>query len=115
MAKIHESGDQVCFWCPGCNEAHRITVHGQGPKWNWNGSLDSPTFTPSVKVTNGHYVPDWNGGACWCTYNAEHPDAPASFKCEVCHSLVADGKIQFLHDCTHKLAGQTVDIPDWED
>jgi hypothetical protein len=31
----------------------------------------------------------------------------------VCHSFVTDGRIQFLNDCTHPLAGQTVDIPEW--
>jgi hypothetical protein len=30
----------------------------------------------------------------------------------VCHSFVTDGRIQFLSDCTHELAGQTVDLPD---
>lgn len=33
-----------------------------------------------------------------------------------CHSFVRDGKIEFLSDSTHKLAGQTVDLPplpDW--
>jgi hypothetical protein len=29
--------------------------------------------------------------------------------------FVTDGRIQFLGDCTHALAGQTVDLPDWED
>jgi hypothetical protein len=34
----------------------------------------------------------------------------------VCHSYVTDGKIRFLDDCTHELAGKTVeleDVPDW--
>ena len=29
-----------------------------------------------------------------------------------CHSFVTDGRIQFLADCTHPLAGQTVDLPE---
>ncbi len=32
----------------------------------------------------------------------------------ICHSFVTDGRIQFLSDCTHPLAGQTVDIPEWD-
>ena len=31
----------------------------------------------------------------------------------VCHSFVTDGRIQFLGDCTHSLAGQTVDLPEF--
>ena len=30
----------------------------------------------------------------------------------VCHSFVTDGRIQFLGDCTHDLAGHTVELPD---
>lgn len=33
---------------------------------------------------------------------------------KVCHSFVTDGCIQYLGDCTHRLAGQTVDLPAWE-
>ncbi|MHC8396108.1 hypothetical protein ACYZT8_21075 [Pseudomonas sp. LB3P93] len=33
----------------------------------------------------------------------------------VCHSFVIDGCIQFLGDCTHELASQTVDLPEWSD
>ena len=29
----------------------------------------------------------------------------------VCHSFVNNGRIQFLLDCTHHLAGQTVNLP----
>ena len=32
---------------------------------------------------------------------------------KVCHSFIRDGRIQFLGDCTHHLAGQTVDLPDF--
>jgi hypothetical protein len=27
-----------------------------------------------------------------------------------CHSFITDGKIEFLSDCTHSLAGQTVEL-----
>jgi hypothetical protein len=57
--------------------------------WTWNGSLDKPTFTPSLLCNQ---------------------DSPESR----CHSFVTDGKIQFLSDCHHELAGQTVELPDWE-
>ena len=29
-----------------------------------------------------------------------------------CHSFVRSGRIEFLSDSTHALAGQTVDLPD---
>lgn len=34
---------------------------------------------------------------------------------QVCHSYVTNGRIQYLGDCTHELAGQTVDLPELVD
>lgn len=112
LSKVLRSaeGGRLHFWCPGCDEAHGISVAPGG--WGWNGSAEAPTFTPSVLVRGGHYMPG-HEGSCWCTYNAAHPAAPAPFRCKVCHSFVTGGRIQFLGDCTHALAGQTVDLPDY--
>jgi hypothetical protein len=104
--------NSVIFWCPGCQQAHRIT-YGNGAPWTWNKSVDKPTFSPSVLIRSGHYAYDEPRDKCWCTYNAEHPESPSSFSCQVCHSFVTDGRIQFLGDCTHAMAGQTVDLPEW--
>ncbi len=87
----------VWFWCPGCDEAHAVNVGGDhpGPKWGWNESLEKPTFTPSILV------------------RSEHGEARMP---RVCHSFVTDGRIQFLGDCTHALANQTVELqepPEW--
>ncbi len=99
--------------CPGCHSAHRVRI-GTG-EWTWNGSVEKPTFTPSISVKSGHYAANFKAeDNCWCTYNAEHPDESSPFKCQICHSFVTDGRIQFLDDCTHELKGQTVDLPDWE-
>ena len=89
---------RIGFWCPGCNDAHFVRVDGsRAPNWGWNGSVDAPTFTPSILVTTpGDPDPEWN-------------IAPTC-----CHSFVTDGRIQFLGDCTHALAGQTVPIPPFD-
>ena len=34
---------------------------------------------------------------------------------KACHSFITDGRIQYLGDCTHPLAGQTLDLPNWEE
>ncbi|MUO27414.1 MULTISPECIES: DUF6527 family protein [Rhizobium/Agrobacterium group] len=95
-------GGRLGFMCPGCNGLHQVAVgHGPGPRWQWNGDKDRPTFSPSILVT-------WK----------EPSDNPDEFDDEtkdipkVCHSFVGSGKIQFLGDCTHALVGQTVEIPD---
>jgi hypothetical protein len=64
-----------------------------------------------VLVTSGHYAR--RGDSCWCTYNRDEIAAgrePSPFTCTRCHSWVRAGRIQFLKDSTHKLAGQTVPL-----
>ena len=99
MAKMKVSPEgYAIFRCPGCNGNHRLHVKINGeallpePCWDWNGSLDTPTFTPSLRI-------QWNYG-----------DGD-----EQCHSNVTEGKIGFHGDSTHALKGQTVDLPEWED
>lgn len=100
LSKILRNVDNggLVWWCPGCDGAHQIrTGEGPGPRWTWNGNAEKPTFSPSVLVT-------YDGA------DAGKDGAPPA----VCHSFVVDGQMQFLSDCTHALAGQTVPIPDWE-
>lgn len=102
---------RLAFKCPGCGDTHVVAVGvGEGARWGWNGSMERPTFSPSILVRTGHFVPAHQSGRCWCTYNPENPDKPAPFKCGICHSFVTDGRIQFLGDCTHALAGKTVPL-----
>jgi hypothetical protein len=105
----------LMFWCPGCNEAHRIR-HGDSsrPCWTWNGDAEKPTFTPSVLVTSGHYMHGDTPGNCYCDVKQRIPDwEDNGWKCIRCHSFVTDGQIQFLSDCSHAMAGQTVPLPDF--
>ena len=88
---------RVMFWCPGCNQAHQVTVfddpNRQGPIWGFNGDGDAPTFTPSIFVNPpGQF----------------HNPGVTS-----CHSFVTEGRIHFLEDSTHWLAGHTVALPLW--
>lgn len=64
-------------------------AHGCDKRWTFNGDYERPTFSPSIHVS------------------ASGP--------ETCHSFVRDGQIQFLSDSYHALAGQTVELPEWED
>lgn len=105
-------GDSMSFWCPGCDTSHTVRVGGANP-WGWNGNYDKPTFTPSVLLKSGHYCSGQEGKDCWCTFEARI-GRPSPFKCGICHSFVTDGRIQFLGDCTHALAGQTVDLPPFD-
>lgn len=84
---VIEFDEQQCvgFDCPGCGLYHLLpTAADAHPRWSWNGSMERPTLSPSIN--------SWSGD-------------------DRCHSFVADGQIQFLSDCTHALAGQTVPLP----
>ena len=94
--------------CPGCKRSHVIYtrpwdsgsyVDGvwaakAGHVWEFlNNDLERPTFHPSLLIYEGR----WDDG------EIAHPR---------CHSWIRNGRIEFLGDCGHALAGQTVDLPD---
>jgi len=109
--QITESG-MLAFWCPGCNEWHYLTIEGPvHPVWTFDGNYDSPTFSPSILVKSGHYSLHSQSDDCWCTFKERFPDeGEPPYKCILCHSFVVNGKIQYLGDCSHELAGQTIDM-----
>jgi hypothetical protein len=82
------------FFCPGCQCGHKVWVRTKnevtGAQWMWNGSMEEPTFEPSILIQN------------------TRKDRP-----EICHSFVHSGQIQFCPDTTHALSGQMVPLPLW--
>jgi hypothetical protein len=89
-----KGGGQV-FWCPGCKDTHAVNSHPAALKWTYNQNPDRPTFRPSILVTY------------------KHLGKPGEGQDERCHSVITDGIIDFLPDCTHELAGKAVPLPDW--
>jgi len=86
----------VDFECPGCGLGHLLPVSGWQDNdgrasWGFDGNVDRPTLSPSI------------------LYRIERNPPSRSV---VCHSFVRDGRIEFLSDCTHALAGKTVDLPE---
>lgn len=93
MARVHKIKTEgrcihLAFHCPGCGHAHVVYTGGcpDKPDWSWDRSMDAPTFHPSIRVQGRYH----------------------------CHSFVENGQIRFLKDCNHDLAGQTVEVPEWE-
>lgn len=86
------------MYCPGCRCSHQVPVDTGSGDWTWNGSLTAPTLSPSLLVLS-HFTYDENDNMA---------------KTPRCHSFVRNGQWQFLGDCTHDLAGQTVVIPPYE-
>lgn len=63
-------------------------LHQLDERWTKTGTDEKPTFRPSL-VT--------------------HLD-----KTNKCHLFVREGRLQFLGDCWHKLAGQTVEMKEFD-
>lgn len=99
-------GDRLYLWCPGCNDLHAVCVHrtNDGVCWQWDGNLEAPTISPSIKV-EGKQWPEDAG-----FYKPNHSAVPAGGP-TVCHSFVKNGQWEFLGDCTHNLKGQIVPLP----
>lgn len=92
----------LIHWCPGCDGPHVIWTKraNEGEScWAWNGHIENPTCTPSVRVfttTDEDGEPIANGG-----------------QRTLCHYNMTDGMLVFHGDSPHALGGQTVPIPDW--
>lgn len=85
-AELSRDGTTVAYMCPGCKHKHVV----EAARWNWNGSLDKPTLSPSVRH---FYV---------------HPKRKEEVT--TCHYYVRDGWIEFCSDCQHNLASQRVEL-----
>jgi hypothetical protein len=92
---------ELAFMCPGCKCKHFINdsqtemlLQPDRPIWGFNGDFENPTITPSVLTK----------------YPVLNEDNSVNYN--TCHSFVTNGMIQFLGDCQHELAGQTVELPE---
>jgi len=76
--------------------------------------MERPTFTPSILVQWTEFTEKGNADyEAWVASGCPtSPNEKLRFEsCDRrCHSFVTDGQIQFLGDCTHALAGQTVPL-----
>ena len=90
--KLATYGEMLIFWCAGCKEMHYVPVNvDRQPSWTCNKNVESPTLSPSLLRSGGRH------------------------EGVLCHLFLQDGRIQYLSDSAHELAGQTIDLPDLED
>ena len=88
VVRLQDRSGKELGWaieCPACACAHRFDT-----RWRFNGVLELPTFEPSLITRR---------------VNANGVEI-------VCHSAVIDGKIQFLLDSTHEMAGLVIVLPE---
>lgn len=101
------------FWCPGCEQPdpdggtqgglHMLPVNTslKAPSWTWDGNLEAPTLSPSILTRMEH-----------ARRRSTHGEELTDVGLFVCHSFLRGGVFEFLSDCTHQYAGQSVPLPD---
>jgi hypothetical protein len=91
----NNEGPTYSFHCPGCECDHGVWTNTPnnltGAKWSFNDDIDKPTVSPSLLVRG---------------YNSIKKN---DF---ICHSFIRNGFIEYLTDCTHHLAGKTIELPE---
>ncbi len=80
--------DQYQYQCPGCGYPHAFALQTEGGHHAWNQDYNFPTITPSL-------LQNFGGNS------------------RLCHAYITNGRIAYLGDCEHALAGQEIELPDW--
>jgi hypothetical protein len=84
-AILCKSGFYVVFKCHKHGE-HLV----EAARWHFNGNLDKPTISPSVR----HFV----------------PQVGSTPENTICHYSIADGEITYHGDNPHEFAGKKLDL-----
>lgn len=88
-SKLRRTSHGYAHWCPACDAMHGIHTNADDDYgWSFDGSGESPTFSPSVRITGKQNGVDF-----------------------VCHYFIIGGVIHYQNDCTHHLKGQHIVLP----
>lgn len=122
--KLRRTTDGYAHWCPACEEVHVYRTDNPAadrPRWSFNGDVERPSFTPSMRISWGDY-------ASGHEYHKANDGKPRG---GICHYFIKTGQelaaaqpgrpgidpsksyIDYCGDSTHAMAGKTVDLPDW--
>ena len=73
------------FYCPACKTLHSFKTVGGPPVWWFDGNVESPTFSPSLRYVDSG-----------------------------CHLFVQQGQIIYCNDCPHEFRNKTVSLVEWD-
>ena len=99
------AGTEFAFrwWCPGCDSNHVVPTDGPNA-WSFDENWEAPTLSPSVLVHSHKTLID-------NMLEGDALTAPSNITATPqCHCFIRAGRIEYLADSTHGLAGQTVDM-----
>ena len=106
LSKVLKQARPFVFWhyCAGCSQRHLIPTVGAEDgftsitaRWAFSGTYEAPTFSPSININ----IPSWT--------TEDGRPVPGY----ACHYFINSGMIQYLSDCTHALAGQTLPMSEF--
>lgn len=88
MVALSPDRELLGYWCSGCEHIHIVNVvPDEKPAWGWNGDVNKPTLTPSIRT--------------FWPKNEEQSEATR------CHHFLRDGVIEFLDDsAAHQVRGK---------
>jgi len=89
------STEYAVFYLPGLDQILWIPVNREKYSWTFDGNKKAPTFSPSLLTT------------------CKRGEKQLEFRN---HVFIRNGMIEYLADCTHNLAGKTIELPklrDW--
>jgi hypothetical protein len=81
--------NEVCFYCPGCDDLHRLRVGGENPPYRHNNDLTNLTITPTITLSWG-----------------ETPEER-----QRCRFQLIRHQIRYFSNCTHEYAGKSLMLP----
>lgn len=84
------------LWCPACGFGHVFEY----PRWSFNGNLDKPTFTPSLRI----FVR--------ITKEVDDKLIDTGEIRTVCHFNLVDGQLQYAGDNPHQFNSQIITMQD---
>lgn len=115
LMEKNQQTSRYSFWCPGCDTMHWVSIAGPTPGsgvyWTLVGTVDKPTFQPSILVSWSSWDPPVTPENMEQWREKAWPQNKVDNKC---HLFISQAQIQFLPDCTHKLAGKTVPMVELE-
>lgn len=91
---LRSTEDGVAHYCIACRGMHGFSIkypNYLSQRWTWNNNIVAPTFFPSMHIV------------------VRDPKDPKFL--QSCHYWLRAGRIEFLKDCTHAMAGVTISLP----
>lgn len=91
---LRNTEDGVAHYCIACRGLHNFSIkrpNHLAQRWTWNGHIVAPTFFPSMHIITRHL------------HDRKFMQS--------CHYWIRGGRVEFLKDCTHSMAGVTISLP----